>query len=331
MAEVDFKPFYFQSAALTKSAIRKDGRARNLAKSGGDIRRRSRARTTRVQCWQQTACRPPVKAQNRLDSDRRRNHSPGAAALEGAFVAIELPGKPHGTRLELAQIMSDSPEVTDAYDSLLGSLRLARSLESGNSILVTSTEPGEGKTTVSMCLAVTAARAGQTALLIDGDLRRPSLRTAVGGADTVGLIEILLGQAEAAEAIRPVDAVVGSVRAGAVSFMPGGRKPSSSLGGVDWFKARAAFKSVSQAFGMVFLDSPPILAVNDALLLAGLVDAVLLVVGAGKANLDEIRQAKAQLDTVGTPIVGAVLNRFEPKVHGPSKRPYSGYYRGSRP
>jgi hypothetical protein len=85
--------------------------------------------------------------------------------------------------------------------------------------------------------------------------------------------------------------------------------------------ARTAFRSISQAFGMVFLDSPPILAANDALLFARIVDAVVLVVGTGNANLSGIRRAKEQLDAIGTPIIGAVLNRFEPKVHGPSNQP----------
>ena len=246
-------------------------------------------------------------------------------------MATELLGKPtNGTGFGLAQIMSESPEVADAYDALFGDLRLARPLASGNSILVTSTAPGEGKTTVSLCLAITASLAGQTALLIDGDLRRSSLATAVGSADTVGLIEIILGEAEAAEAIRPLPALADSPRAGAVSFMAGGRKPPIFLGAVDWSKARTALRSISQAFGIVFLDSPPILAANDALLFASIVDAVLLVVGTGNANLDEIRRAKEQLDAIGTPIIGAVLNRFEPKVNGPSNRPYRGYYRGAR-
>jgi capsular exopolysaccharide synthesis family protein len=256
-----------------------------------------------------------------------------ARGLRGKnVVATELLGKPtNGTPLNgLAQIMSDSPAVADAYDSLLGALRLARPLVSGNSILVTSTAPGEGKTTVSLCLAITASRAGQTALLIDGDLRRSSLATAVGSADTVGLIEILLGQAEVAEAIRPIAALADTTAAGAVSFMPGGRKPPLSLAAVDWSKARTAFRSISQAYGLVLLDSPPILACNDALLFACMVDAVLLVVGTGNANLDEIRRAKEQLDATGTPIVGAVLNRFKPKVHGRSTQPYRGYYRARK-
>jgi len=226
--------------------------------------------------------------------------------------------------------MSETPELVDAYDALFGALRLARPLASGNSILVTSAGPGEGKTTVSSCLAIMASLAGQTALLIDGDLRRSSLTAAVGSSDTVGLIEILLGEAEASDAIRPVTALAGSPGAGGVSFMAGGRKPSIFVAAVDWSKARTAFRSLSQAFGIVVLDSPPILAANDALLFASIVDAVLLVVGAGSANLDQVRSAKEQLEAVGTPVIGAVLNRFEPRVHGRSNQPYRGYYRPSR-
>lgn len=236
----------------------------------------------------------------------------------------------NGAQFAFAEIMSASPEFADAYDSLLGALQLAGALSSGRSILVTSTEPGEGKTTVSLCLAMAASHAGQTCLLIDGDLRRSSLTAAIGSADTAGLIEILLDEAVAADAIRPVSALGESPEGSVISFLHGGRKSAKSLGAVEWSKARAAFKSISQPFGVVLLDSPPVLAANDALLFASMVDAVLLVVGAGNANLDEIRRAKEQLNATGTPIVGAVLNRFKPKLHGPSYRPYSGYYRRPR-
>jgi len=242
-------------------------------------------------------------------------------------VATEFADKP-ANGFAFAQIMSESSEVADAYDALFGALRLAPPLASGNVILVTSAEPGEGKTTVASCLATTASLAGQTVLLIDGDLRRSSLTATVGSGDTAGLIEILLGEAEAAEAIHPITA--DPPQAGVVSFMARGRKSTRFLGAVDWSKARTAFRSISQAFGMVFLDSPPILAANDALLFARIVDAVVLVVGTGNANLDRIRRAKEHLDAIGTPIIGAVLNRFEPKVHGPSNQPYRSYYRGLR-
>ena len=81
-----------------------------------------------------------------------------------------------GARLKLAQVMLEDPEVADAYQELFGHLRLAPELAAGNSILVTSAAPDEGKTTVSLCLAITASYAGQSVLLMDGDLRRSSLR-----------------------------------------------------------------------------------------------------------------------------------------------------------
>jgi capsular exopolysaccharide synthesis family protein len=229
--------------------------------------------------------------------------------------------------------MSQNPEIEDAYIALFGAVRLSRPLASGtgNSILITSTAPGEGKTTVASCLAITASQAGQTALLIDGDLRRSSLATAVGISDSVGLTEILLGQAEAAEVIHPVAAFADSPGAGLVSVMAGGRRSPIVFPVVDWSRARTAFKPIWQRFGIVLLDSPPILAANDALLLASIVDAVLLVVGAGSANVDELRRAKEQLEQTCTPVIGAVLNRFEPKIHGHSNQPYRGYYRRSHP
>jgi capsular exopolysaccharide synthesis family protein len=231
----------------------------------------------------------------------------------------------NGALSVFTQIISESPQVANAYVELLGALRLSRSLRTGNSILVTSTEPGEGKTTVASCLAITASSAGQAALLIDGDLRKSSLASAIGIAETTGLTDVILGQAEAAEAIHTLGSLPYSPKAGLVSVMAGGTKSSQCLSTVDWSRARATAKSIWQAFGIVLLDSPPILAANDALLLASVVDGVLLVVGAGSANLDELRQVKEQLNLINTPLVGIVLNKFDPKIHGRSNKPYRGY------
>jgi capsular exopolysaccharide synthesis family protein len=244
-------------------------------------------------------------------------------------VTTDLVVESTGERLRLAELMLGNPEIADAYEQLFGDLRLARPLADGTSILVTSTAPDEGKSTVSLCLAATASRAGQGALLVDGDLRRAALTAAIGGIDSPGLIEFLLGEAQACQLIQLIPGLA-EAPLGGVGFMPAGRKPPISLGAVDWSKARTAFRSVVQGYGAVFLDSPPILAAADALLFAGIVDAVLLVIGTGNADLDEIRRAKEQLEATGTPIIGAVLNRFKSKVHGSSNRPYNGYYRHPR-
>jgi polysaccharide biosynthesis transport protein len=232
-----------------------------------------------------------------------------------------------GQRLRaLARIVSNIPELRDAYDSLLSGIRLSAAFDSGKSILVTSAQPNEGKTTVASCLAITASLAGQSALLIDGDMRRPWLATVAGITGVVGLGEFLEGQAEADEAIHSIELFEDSQEAGSLNVMAAGRKSPAFLPAVDWSKARTAFRSFSQRFGIVLLDSPPILAVNDALLLGGVVDGVLLVIGAGSADRDDVRRAKEQLEPIGTPIIGAVLNQFNPKIHGRPNQPYQRYY-----
>jgi capsular exopolysaccharide synthesis family protein len=223
-------------------------------------------------------------------------------------------------------MMINTLELRDAYSALLSGIQLSTASYHGKSILVTSTQPNEGKTTVASCLAITAWRAGQTVLLIDGDLRRPWLGPAAGIADGIGLGEILSGQAGADEAVHHVELCDDAHEAGSLSVVPAGQKSAEFLPAVDWSKARAVFQSLVRQFGIVFLDSPPILATNDALLLGGVVDGVLLVIGAGSADRDEVRKAKEHLEQIGTPVIGAVLNQFDQKSHGRPNQPYRGYY-----
>src|SRR5438067_2765824 len=124
----------------------------------------------------------------------------------------------------LARMVSDTPELREAFAALLSGIRLSTALEPARSILVTSTQPNEGKTTVASCLAVAASLAGQTVLLIDGDLRRRWLGLAAGIADGIGLGEILDGQAEADEAIHLVELFEDVPEVRYLSVMPAGRK-----------------------------------------------------------------------------------------------------------
>lgn len=225
----------------------------------------------------------------------------------------------------LAHMVVNAPELRDAYGALLGSIRLSSAFGCGKSLLVTSTQPNEGKTTVASCLAIAAALSGQSVLLVDGDLRRPSLASAAGIANGVGFAEILDGCEEARDSICRVALFEDRGISGTLSILGAGGKSPEFLPTVDWSKARAAFTAMTEQFKLVLIDSPPILAANDALLLAGIVDGVLLVVDAASADRLEVRQAKEQLEPIGTPVIGAILNQFDPKLHGRANRPYSGY------
>lgn len=225
----------------------------------------------------------------------------------------------------LAQLVVNTPELRDAYGALLGGIRLSASFSCGKSLLVTSTQPNEGKTTVASCLAIAAALSGQAALLVDGDLRRPSLASAAGIGNGVGFGEVLEGRAEASDIIYPVTLFEQRGGSGALSVMGAGGKSPEFLPTVDWPRARTTFRAIAEPFGLVLVDSPPILAANDALLLAGIVDGILLVVDAASADRIEVRRAKEQLEPIGIPVIGAVLNQFDPKLHGRAHRPYSGY------
>jgi capsular exopolysaccharide synthesis family protein len=251
------------------------------------------------------------------------------------FLGVKLLEKIPTTELrlprlnDLKHLMRENRSLLEAFSALHAGIRLNAKFQFGKSILVTSTQPGEGKTMVASCLAITASLAGQTALLVDGDLRRPWIASAIG-FEGVGFSDILEGQAEPSETIHAVDLFEDTPEGGALSVMTAGRKPPAIHPAVDWSKARAAFRSISTEFGMVFLDSPPVLAATDALLFAGIVDAVLLVVGTGSADRDEVRQVKKQLELTGTPVIGAALNRFDSKLHGRSSQPYGGYYHDHR-
>jgi capsular exopolysaccharide synthesis family protein len=222
-------------------------------------------------------------------------------------------------------MLLDTPELRDAYAALLSGIRLSAPFASGKSILITSAQPNEGKTTVASCLAIAASLSGQTVLLIDGDLRRPSLASAAGIGNGAGFGEALEGQAGTVDAIHSVELFENPRGTGAISVMGAGGKSPEFLPRVDWPMARTIFRSIGEPFDLVLFDSPPILAANDALLLAGIVDGVLLVVDAESADRDQVRRAKEQLVLVGASVIGAVLNQFDPKIHGRPNQPYRGY------
>lgn len=171
----------------------------------------------------------------------------------------------------------------------------------GHSFVVTSANPGEGKTTTTANLALAMADAGQSVLLIDGDLRNPSVAKTLGFEGGVGLTTILLGQAEPSDVIQ-------RWRNTSLHVLPAGQIPPnpSELLGSDAMSD--LFQKLSQDFDFILFDSPPINPVIDAVLIHKLAGSLIMVVAADRTKRRDLETALTSLDTIEVPVSGFVLN-----------------------
>lgn len=195
-----------------------------------------------------------------------------------------------------------APEVED-FRTLRTNLRFARPDGDNRTILVTSTAPEEGKTTVATNLALVMAQTGQRVLLVDADLRRPAVHVTLGIPNEVGLTNLLVaedGRADDAAVVATSTPNLSAITAGA--FAP---NPPDLL---DSGRMRELAKKWRGQFDRVIIDSPPQTSVVDPSILAPLVDGVLLVVAAGRVDADRARLARRQLAASGGRFYGCVLN-----------------------
>lgn len=171
----------------------------------------------------------------------------------------------------------------------------------GHSFVVTSSVPGEGKTTTTINLAMAMADTGSRVLLMDGDLRRPSVASTMGLEGSVGLTTILLGRAA------PSD-VVQQWGDSSLYVLPAGQvppNPSELLGSAPM---EALFRTLTRDYDFVLVDSPPLVAVIDAVLLNKLTHGLILVVAADRTRKRDLVSAIKSLATVDVTISGFALN-----------------------
>jgi succinoglycan biosynthesis transport protein ExoP len=191
--------------------------------------------------------------------------------------------------------------VAEAYRSLRTNLAFARVEQEVRTIVLTSPGPADGKSTTVANLAITFAQQGQRTLLIDADLRRAVIDKLFDVPRTPGLTDVLVGDARLADVVReaaiPNLAVIGSGR-----FPP---NPAELLGSTAM---RDVLRDCAAEFDIVLLDSPPLLAVTDAAVLATMTHGAILVVRVGSTAKAATRRAIMQLQTVRARILGSVLN-----------------------
>ncbi|MGN8132649.1 polysaccharide biosynthesis tyrosine autokinase [Paenarthrobacter sp. 22069] len=204
----------------------------------------------------------------------------------------------------------------EAFRQLRTNLQFANISGQAKTILVTSSLPGEGKSTTATNLAIAIAQAGQSVCLVDADLRRPMVNEYLGLDRNVGLTTALLDSTYMDDVLQPWgDDNLYVLTSGQIP-----PNPSELLGSKEMSQLLDELES---AFDIVIIDAPPLLPVTDAAVLSRHGAGVLLVVGAQKLRTQDLAKSITALDMVKSKILGVVLNRLPAK--GPDAYAY-GYY-----
>lgn len=244
----------------------------------------------------------------RTESDLRRVTD--APLLGGIAFDQEAIKKPL-----LTQVHGQSPRA-ESFRQLRTNLQFANVSGNAKTLLVTSSLPGEGKSTTATNLAISLAQAGQSVCLVDADLRRPMVDDYLGLERNAGLTTALVGLADVNDLLQPWgDDNLYVLTSGKIP-----PNPSELLGSNEM---KSLIERLEGVFDSVVIDAPPLLPVTDAAVLSQHVSGVTLVVGTQKVKLQEVERALKALEMVDATLIGVVLNRIPAK--GPDSYGY-GYY-----
>jgi receptor protein-tyrosine kinase len=175
------------------------------------------------------------------------------------------------------------------------------------SVLITSSTPGEGKSTVAMYLALAAASSGARVLLVEADLRRPTLNGRLGIATSQGLSEVLAGARDLRSAIDHIE-LESEVAAHTLDVLTAGPIPPNPSDLVESDKMHQIINAAEKAYDLVIIDTPPTSVVSDAIPLVRLVSGVLVVTRLGKTTKDAAHHLRQQLENLDGNVLGVVVN-----------------------
>jgi polysaccharide biosynthesis transport protein len=211
----------------------------------------------------------------------------------------------------------DSPHA-EAYRVLRTNMLFSRKSESWNTISVLSGGAGEGKSTTLFNLACIFAQNGDRILIVDSDLRRPSIHKMLRVSNALGLTNVLLKQ-------NTLEEVIQITKIPNLDFLPSGKLPSSSLSILSSAKMKDLVQELKARYDFVFFDSPPLLGVSDASILASQMDMVVQVIQYRRYPQPMTIRAKQMIHKVGGNLLGIVLNNIN-MSQDENYYYYSGYY-----
>lgn len=219
----------------------------------------------------------------------------------------------------IVQTEPNSPRA-EAFRSLRTNLQFLDVEGGPRSFVITSSVPSEGKSTTAANLAIVMAQSGARVLLIDGDLRSPSVATMFGVEGAVGLSDVLIGRVRLADAIQ----VWGLKN---LSLLPSGAMPPNPSELLGSQAMVSLLRHVEKEFDVILIDSPPLLPVTDSALLSKHVRGALVVVAAGRTHRGQLNGSVESLQNVGAHVAGVVLTMLP--TRGPDAYGYGRYGYGA--
>lgn len=237
---------------------------------------------------------------------------------EGETRAVAVPNA------EVLSLTRRQSVPAEAYRSIRTSILFLNPETPLRTLLVTSSEPREGKTATTVNLAISLAQLGNRVIVIDADLRAPRCHRALGVPAGPGLAEVLRGQAELSNVVLALSLEDGRITVGSgegetrLHLLQSGRPPGDPSELIASARMREVLQLLSQQYDMVLIDSPPVFPITDSAILAPAVDGVVLVVRGHRTARQVTTEALERLHFMKANVVGCVLNGVDPG---------SGYYR----
>ena len=235
---------------------------------------------------------------------------------------ISIPSK-GGTDFKRRLITYEDPKspISESYRSLRTNVSYASSVNKKiKSLLISSSQPGEGKSTTTANLAIAFAQLRKKTLLVDADLRKPVQHNVFGRPRGPGLSEFLIGE------VTDLDSIIHSTKVENLSIITAGALPPNPSELLGSEAMSLLIDQLESNWDLVLFDSPPIVAVTDASTISGEIDAIALVVKAGQTEKPAVDRALDTIKNVRAPLIGAILNGASQESLGGKYSYYYSYY-----
>lgn len=236
---------------------------------------------------------------------------PARRRFLSSATAIQKRNGHNGDNPELLLNVNGRSPLAESYRQLRTSVLLSTAGRAPRTLLVTSSLPGEGKTTTAVNTAISLAQTGSSVVLIDADMRRPRLRSIFHLAEREGLSSILSSEMDEAKMIQTISLD----EASGLHVLTAGPIPPNPAELLGSDQMRKLIAALNRKFAHVVIDSPPISSFTDGVLISSVVDGVLLVVHGGKSSRGVVRRSRQSLLDVGAKIFGVVLNNVNARSH----------------